>query len=134
LLFGSRQQIAQRLRELKPNSASDPGTASESANGDAPGFDVDLDWENNPDVQKTLHAVRPPVLPEGLSPGQAAEVSEIIEYVHLRLRDLIETATVKTPKETVALDYEQWQNLVDLQALLAVYLRQIGNPGESMGE
>jgi hypothetical protein len=135
LLFGSRDQIAQRLRELRPKNGIDSGTASEpAANGDPPGFDVDLDWENNPDVQKTLHAVRPPVLPEGLSPGQAAEVSEIIEYIHLRLRELIETATVKTPKDPVTLDYEQWQHLLDLQALLAGYLRRIGNPGETMGE
>jgi hypothetical protein len=74
------------------------------------------------------------VLPEGLSPGQAAEVSEIIEYIHLRIRELIETATVKTPKDPVTLDYEQWQHLIDLQSLLAGYLRQIGNPGEPMGE
>jgi pSer/pThr/pTyr-binding forkhead associated (FHA) protein len=134
LLFGSRDQIAQRLRELRPKNENDPGTASEPAgNGDPPGFDVDLDWENNPEVQKTLHAVRPPDLPEGLSPGQAAEVSEIIEYVHLRLRELIESATVKTPKDPVMLDYEQWQHMLDLQALLAGYLREIGNPGDTLG-
>jgi hypothetical protein len=33
----------------------------------------------------------------------------------------------------VSLDYEPWQNLIDLQALLAEYLRQIGEPGETMG-
>jgi pSer/pThr/pTyr-binding forkhead associated (FHA) protein len=135
LLFGSREQIAQRLRELRPKDSEEPGTASQmQANGGPPGFDVDLDWENNPEVQETLHTLRAPPLPEGLSPGQAAEVSEIIEYVHLRLRDLMETATVKTPKDPVALDYEQWQNMIDLQALLAGYLRQIGNPGEPMGQ
>ena len=96
-------------------------------------FDVDLDWENNPDVQKALHTLQPTALPEGLSPGQAAQVSEIIEYVHLRLRDLMETATIKTPKDDVALNFEQWQNLIDLQALLAGYLRNIGDPGETMG-
>jgi len=132
LLFGSREQIARRLRELRSKTADDSGTASQmEGNGGPPAFDVDLDWENDPEVQKTLHAVRPPALPEGLSPGQAAEVSEIIEYVHLRLRDLMETATIKGPKDQVMLDYEQWQNLVDLQALLAVYLRQIGDPGET---
>jgi pSer/pThr/pTyr-binding forkhead associated (FHA) protein len=133
ILFGSREQIAARLRELKPKS-DDPGTASQPAHGgEPPGFDVDLDWENNPEVQKALHTLQPPVLPEALSPGQAAQVSEIIEYVHLRLRDLMETATIKNPKDDVALDYEQWQNLIDLQALLAGYLRQIGDPGETMG-
>jgi hypothetical protein len=134
MLFGTREQIAERLRELRPKGDDEPGTASHlGGNGDPPGFDVDMDWENNPDVQKTLHTLRAPGLPEGLSPGQAAEVSEIIEYIHLRLRDLIETATVKSAKDPITLDYEQWQNLLDLQALLAVYLRQIGEPGETMG-
>jgi predicted component of type VI protein secretion system len=132
LLFGSRQQIAGRLRELRDKGAEDDGTASQMEDdGDAPTFDVDPDVENDPEVQKMLHAVRPPALPEGLSPGQAAEVSEIIEFVHLRLRELMETATIKGPKDKVALEYNEWHNLVDLQALLAVYLRQIGDPGET---
>jgi predicted component of type VI protein secretion system len=134
LLFGSSDQIAARLRELRPAGAEEPATAREGeGDGDSPGFEVDLDWENDPELQKTLHTLRPPALPEGLSPGQAAEVSEIIEYVHLRLRELIESATIKNPKEPVAMDFEQWQHLLDLQALLAGYLRQIGDPGETMG-
>ncbi len=134
LLFGSSDQIAARLRELRPEGAEEPATAGEGeGDGDSPGFEVDMDWENDPELQKTLHTLRPPALPEGLSPGQAAEVSEIIEYVHLRLRELIESATIKNPKEPVAMDFEQWQHLLDLQALLAGYLRQIGDPGETMG-
>jgi pSer/pThr/pTyr-binding forkhead associated (FHA) protein len=134
LLFGSRDQIAARLRELQPNGGDEPPTArDENGNGDAPGFEVELDWENDPEVQQTLHKLRPPALPEGLSPGQAAEVSEIIEYVHMRLRELIESAAFKTPKEPVTLDFEPWQHLLDLQALLAGYLRKIGDPGETMG-
>jgi pSer/pThr/pTyr-binding forkhead associated (FHA) protein len=134
LLFGSREQIAGRLRELRPKSTDKPGTATHpEGDGDPPGFEVDSDWENDPELQSTLHTLRPPALPDGLSPGQAAEVSEIIEYVHLRLRGLIESATVKTPKDAVTLDYEPWQNLIDLQSLLAEYLRQIGEPGETMG-
>src|SRR5688500_12834715 len=72
LLFGSRQQIAGRLRELRDKSSEDDGTASQMEdNDDSPTFDVDPDVENDPEVQKMLHAVRPPALPEGLSPGQA---------------------------------------------------------------
>jgi hypothetical protein len=134
LLFGSPDQIAARLRELRPPGPEEPATAREGeGDGDSPGFEVDPDWENDPELQKTLHTLRPPALPEGLSPGQAAEVSEIIEYVHLRLRELIECATLKSPKEPVTLEFEQWQQLLDLQALLAGYLRQIGDPGETMG-
>jgi hypothetical protein len=33
-------------------------------------------------------------------------------------------------REVVELDRRQWQNLLDLQAKLAIYLRKIGEPGE----
>jgi FHA domain len=134
LLFGSRQQIADRLRELRPQGEDSGGTAGQRAeNGNPPGSDADFDWESDPEAQKTLHMLRPPALPEGLSAGQAAEVSEIIEYVHLRLRNLIESATVKTAKDAVELGYEPWQSMLDLQGLLAEYLRHIGEPGEGAG-
>jgi predicted component of type VI protein secretion system len=132
LLFGSRDEIAARLKELRPQPEEPTAGQSDDGNEDAEGFEVDDAWEKDPEVQKTLHRLRPPALPEGLSPGQAAEVSELIEYVHLRLRELIESATVKTPKEPITIDYEQWQHLLDLQALLASYLRRIGEPGEML--
>jgi predicted component of type VI protein secretion system len=132
LLFGSRDEIAARLKELRPQPEEPTAGQPDDGNEDAEGFEVDDAWEKDPEVQKTLHRLRPPALPEGLSPGQAAEVSELIEYVHLRLRELIESATVKTPKEPITIDYEQWQHLLDLQALLAGYLRRIGEPGEML--
>jgi pSer/pThr/pTyr-binding forkhead associated (FHA) protein len=132
LLFGSRDEIAARLKDLRPESAEEPATENRNDNqSESPDFDVDSAWDD-PEVQRTLHRLRPPALPEGLSPGQAAEVSELIEYVHLRLRELIDSGTVKSPQEPVAMDYEHWQHLLDLQALLAGYLRRIGDPGETM--
>ena len=51
----------------------------------------------------------------------------------MRLRELIESAAIKAPKEPVALDFEPWQHLLDVQVLLGGYLRKIGDPGETMG-
>ena len=51
--------------------------------------DFDLDWQNEEDLQATIHVVEPPELPTGLSPAQAAQLSELIEYLHVRIRTLL---------------------------------------------
>ncbi len=64
-----------------------------------------------------------------MTPGQAAQLSELLEYIHIRLRNLISTAhPVEGDKEQIALNFRRWQNLVDMQARIAEYLRQIGDP------
>jgi hypothetical protein len=37
----------------------------------------------------TFHALDPPELPQRLTPLQAAQLSELLEYLHLRIRDLL---------------------------------------------
>jgi len=135
LLFGSREQIFERLRDLNGNGLDDAGTASpgEERPDSRPDFDLESDWENNAEIQHRLRALKPPELPEGLSAGQAAQLCELIEYVHIHLRELMATAKIKGPTERVLVDYDQWQKLIDVQSRLAEYLRHIGEPGETMG-
>jgi hypothetical protein len=54
----------------------------------------------------------------------------LLEYLHLRIRDLLATVTIKPDADRVVLEARQWQNLVDLQARLAAYLRSAGQPHE----
>jgi hypothetical protein len=68
-------------------------------------------------------------LPDGLSPGQAAQLSEMLEYLHLQSRQLVQSITLPENSKVVTLDIKQWQELLDLQAQLAEYLRKIGDPG-----
>ena len=70
----------------------------------------------------------PPELPERLSPGQAAQLSELLEYLHIRIRTLLGTVKADERAEVVTLDTRRWQALLDLQARLAGYLRGIGEP------
>ncbi len=93
-------------------------------------LDFELSWSADPDIQSTLHALLPPELPERLSPGQAAQLCELLEYLHVRIRDLLASVKIKADAEQVTLEARQWQNLVDLQARLAGYLRAIGQPPE----
>jgi pSer/pThr/pTyr-binding forkhead associated (FHA) protein len=132
LLFGSRDQIAQRLAKLRTdqggdvNRTADPDDLGKAANISS--LDFELNWSEDADLQATIHALEPPDLPERLSPGQAAQLAEILEFLHLRLRNLVGSVQVDGKSSRVVLDLRQWQSLLDLQARVSEYLRKIGEP------
>lgn len=133
LLFGSREQIAGRLARLRDDNAegavtADPEQVQKAANFSS--LDFELNWNEECDMQATLHALEPPELPDRMTPGQAAQLAEMLEYLHVRLRNLILSATVENKTSKITLDLRQWQALIDLQARLSEYLRRIGNPRE----
>jgi hypothetical protein len=130
LLFGTREQIAGRLADLRSEMSGTIGYDDEGKKIAASSLDFELNWSADPDVQSTLHTLLPPELPERLSPGQAAQLCELLEYLHLRVRDLLASVTIKPDEERVTLEQRQWQNLIDLQARLASYLRAVGQPHE----
>ncbi|MBM4093188.1 MAG: FHA domain-containing protein [Planctomycetes bacterium] len=131
LLFGSREEIAERLARLRAGESDaagtmDPETFERLQSKSA--LDFELNWGDDANMQATLHALRPPELPERLSPGQAAQMAELLEYIHIRLRNLVSTAQLTEDKDQVILNFRRWQNLVDVQSRIAEYLRRIGSP------
>jgi len=128
LLFGTREQIANRLARLRGEGAlADSKSGQEDRS--AP-FDFGLNWNDDSDFQATLHSLEPPELPDRLSPGQAAQLSEMLEYIHIRIRNLLSTVHMDRKGQHITLDARQWQGLLNLQSRLADYLRQIGEPNE----
>lgn len=133
LLFGSREQIAERLATLRRADQGPGGTIGPEDDADgvkAASLDFEMNWSDNSDARATLHALMPPELPERLSPGQAAQLSELLEYLHIRIRTLLGTVKADERAEIVTLDTRRWQALLDLQARLAGYLRGIGEPDD----
>jgi len=133
LLYGSQEQIAQRLASLRDSEANNLGTVGEdlSAEGEHDAsLDFELGWSGASGSQAILHRLSPPELPERLGPCQAAQLSELLEYLHARIRTLLESVQVDEKQQRVTLDERQWQNLLDLQSRLATYLRSIGRPQE----
>ncbi|TWT47241.1 FHA domain-containing protein [Botrimarina hoheduenensis] len=141
LLYGTRAQIAERVDAIKDGGlrvsedakhepitgpARDP--SGSNLNSDE-SISIELDWGDSARFPSALHLPGPPDLPEGLSPAQAAQVSELFEYFHLRCRSLLSGVTLDESGEPTPFDRERWQELVDLQALLAQYLRRIGEGG-----
>jgi pSer/pThr/pTyr-binding forkhead associated (FHA) protein len=133
LLFGSREQIAQRLREIggeggtaPPNMTISPEEAP--ASGNAGAVDFELNWRHSPEARKAMQQSPPPELPQRLTPGQAAQLSEVLEFLHLRIRTLLASVRASEESECIQLDYSRWQSLLDLQTRLASYLKQIAEP------
>lgn len=131
LVFGSRDEIATRLAELRGADISagvemDPERADPENSSFS--FDFELHAGDEADGQTTLHTLLPPEIPDGLTLSQAAQISELLQYFHLRLRGLIQSVQPVPKSERVTLEQRQWQNLLDLYERLARYTRGMGEP------
>ena len=131
LVYGSREEIARRLASLRGVDISQGVTMpTEDLEDEASSYSLDyeLNLGDDPDALVLLHALMPPELPASLSPGQIAQLAEVLQYIHMRIRGLIDSVQAKNKTDHVTLDARQWQNLIDLQDRLANYLRTIGEP------
>jgi pSer/pThr/pTyr-binding forkhead associated (FHA) protein len=132
LLFGNRQQIKRRLKGLNAKNSQNrpPKPNGEITPENGPSSDVVIrdDWRDNPNYQLELLDLDPPKLPDRLSPGQAAKLAEVIEYLHIHMRRVISEVDVDSRRQQIELPVAQWQHLIDLQARLAEYLRQVDSP------
>jgi len=131
LLFGSREEIAQRLASLRGvDLSAGVQLDAEDLDESTPSFSLDeeLVWGDEGDARATLHTLVAPELPSSLDPGIAAQLSELLMYMHLRIRGLVQTVKVPARSDHVTLEQRQWQNLLDLQGRLAAYLKAIGEP------
>lgn len=141
LLYGTREQIAQQMDKNRPEgdaSSKQPpleegisvtGPSGSFSNQDnSESISIELNLSDSNAFPSTLHLPGPPELPEGLSPAQGAQLSEVIEYFHMRIRVLLDGIVLKDDGEPIAIDQERWQEMLDVQAQLAQYLRLIGEP------
>ena len=131
ILFGTREQIAARLAKLRGNGNGTSSPEDSSKNRKPGSSEFDLDFNADADLQATLYSIEPPELPDRLSPGQAAQLAEVLEYIHIRFRNFLASAEVEAKADRVVLDMRQWQAIVDLQSRIADYLRGVSDPSAS---
>lgn len=142
LLFGSEQEIRERMDQLTHLSTAGPGSvACASLPGTvhahtlAAQFDHDQNLDLNLREKITQTAgelflgARPlPPLPQKMTPSQAARLAELLEFLHRHLTlatDNIHTAENSTQ---VSLSYADWQRVLGLQMILARYVRSVSDP------
>lgn len=121
MLFGSRNEINQRMERLNQGVSDNASSASVD-------LAIQKKLQDDPNYQLTLLDLDPPKLPDRLSPGQAAQLSEMLEYFHMHMRRFIGEVEIGPRAESVNLTRQNWQQVVDLQARISEYLRKIGNP------
>jgi hypothetical protein len=63
-----------------------------------------------------------------MSPGQAAQFIEVMEFMHLQMRKLITEIEPSNPNQPIEISLDQWQMLLDIRARLAEYIRMTGKP------
>jgi pSer/pThr/pTyr-binding forkhead associated (FHA) protein len=126
LLFGSREQIAKRLQDLRLNSSGDESGTDHSV-GSKPDLGFELNCTDDEEMRAAMNVLDPPGLPERLSPGQAAQLADLMSFLHIRIRSLIQSAS-ESGADRMVLSFHKWQSLIDLQSRLAEYIRKISNP------
>lgn len=156
LVFGSTEEITTRLNALAKQdlstfvpmgvdgeefsflSRSVEHVTTDDVNSSM--FDVAIFRGLSPKELAPLHLLAPPQLPTGLQPKSAAQMTEFLQYMHIRLRYLVssikhEENTKKKEKENngadsgrVTVSADQWQNIIDLYDKIAKYLDSISEP------
>jgi len=129
MLVGTEAQIAARMAAMSAGMAG-PTLAQDFAPHDS-SLLIELSGGNN-DSPKPRHGLltlsEPPALPDRMSPGQAAQLCEILEYLQSRIHRLIENAKIDDAAGQVQLGLEPWQQMLDVQARLGALVRQIADP------
>jgi pSer/pThr/pTyr-binding forkhead associated (FHA) protein len=122
LLVGTREQVLQRIAKLnRPDLEKQLAGAASGERSSAKST-----WNLDPNYSLSLLSDEPPQLPNRLSPGQSAQLAELLDYLYLNLRKLIGEGTHKTRGEQVELSLVQWQQLIDVQARVAELLHKLG--------
>lgn len=131
MVIGTDEQIAARIAAMDgadPNSQ----TLTQDTSDDSRSFLLGLEAApaGVANGYPPLIANQPPGVPDRMSPGQAAQLCEILEYVEGRLHRLTEAASMDESNGTVTLGMGPWQQLIQLQSRLGTMIRKIANPSD----
>ena len=124
MLVGSEEQIAARMAAI---GGENPTLGREMGSSDS-SMVVELQGPKSPVPAEAMQMRELPSIPEDLSPGQKAQVCEILDYLQSRLHRLIETAHSDESNSEVILKLSAWQRMLDTQSRLAELGRQIADP------
>lgn len=140
LVFGTLEEIAESLKNGPMNTwvgdgepedvtpGGDPASASHTKNGDVSSSGVASSVGS--EVELDVFERKPPPLPANLSPAQAAQFSEVIDYLHRGLAQATRYIHIPKRSREARLPIANWQQIQAVLTFLATYSRQIGDPAE----
>lgn len=124
MLVGSESQIAARLAAM---GAENPTMSQVSSSESSLAMVFDSE-PKSPYPAEVIHANEIPSVPDDLSPGQKAQLCEILDYLQNRLQRLIESGRIDESNQEVTLKMSAWQRMLETQARLAKMTHQIADP------
>jgi pSer/pThr/pTyr-binding forkhead associated (FHA) protein len=144
LLFGSNEEIAARMATMTGGAspvgqtvgaesidqlpATIEAQVGEPLEGDLH-FDLNLKHEVTvADGNFMVGDKELPVLPQKLTPAQAARIAEILDFLHRGLTYATENIQANEDGTQVALSFMDWQRILAVQMLLGRYARAVAEP------
>jgi pSer/pThr/pTyr-binding forkhead associated (FHA) protein len=124
LLFGTREEIASRLQD-NPTSSSELLSRLQDFEND---LDIDLSGSMGTVLHHRSFESAVPGIPNKLSPSQLAQLSELLDYLHVRLGLVIEEVRIDEQSEDVSIKPGNWQILLNLYSRLAEMIRSLNEP------
>ncbi len=123
LLFGTHEQIAARVQDALTSADDDkPITHAE----DDREFEIDADLMQSVNA---LHALNiPPQLPERLSPSQAAQLAELLEYFHVCISEIVDAVKFGERESKIQVDMATWQYMLQVYSRISELIRGISDP------
>ncbi len=126
LLFGTREEISSRLQEQSSNS--DLSVLERINNGQEENVDFDLSTNLGSSLLRLNSQTRQPGIPERMSPAQLAQLAELLDYLHIRIGNVVDAAKIEDKSEDVEIDGATWQILLNTYSRLAELIRSLGEP------
>ena len=123
LLVGSREQVAEWFAEDATSSFGEGGSGRKEVYSDEFDLSTGLAPSRTPHVSH--HEV---ILPRGLTPGQAAELRELLDHIHVGMNATLEAAVVDEKEKNVVINQQAWQNLLMTHSQVAELIRTIEDP------
>jgi pSer/pThr/pTyr-binding forkhead associated (FHA) protein len=120
LLVGSPEQVEAVIVQ-DGDSSSNSGEDSDR---------LDMSTGLGPKISRSLPRYKT-TIPRGLTPGQAAELRELLDHIHSGLRLATEAARVDEKESRVSMDQRGWQTLLMTQSELSELIRAIEEPPSS---
>lgn len=134
LIFGSDEEIARQghvVRHQLRTSSEDERSSSVGGGRTeyTPEEHLRSDLGDREELQE-LFPAGPPGLPSDLTISQAAQLSDVLAYVHDQIGLVVEMATedLRDGAAEMRVDWESWQRLLKLEMQLAVFMRRIAEP------
>ncbi|MDZ4852843.1 MAG: FHA domain-containing protein [Pirellulaceae bacterium] len=119
LLFGTRDEISARLDDERTSEPTASGAAK----------DADFDMFGSPDSANLLCNRAPePKIPERLSPSQAAQLSELLEFFHGQFGTIVETVKIPELASNVIISKETWQLMLQVYSRMGELIRSVADP------